>query len=186
LASLGSANQIVFETRADLRIFWKAKRISMTLTGVVRKLRRMRNNTPNPSHLPLIKVLDRPTVVFAPADLNAFDSRLERFDTQAWIDDFGVNTYLLIPLEVFTPAPKRSQYAFGGYSPRQLKDALSIADIVITDRPELMSDPKAIIFRKDLGAARYLLPPFVGASIEDQRVLHELIRTLLPSQKVGE
>ena len=186
LASLGSANQIVFETQSDLRILWKAKRISMTLTGVVRKLRRMRNNTPNPSHLPLIKVLDRPTVVFAPADLRAFDSRLERFDTQAWIDNFGVNTYLLIPREVFTPAPKRSQFAFGVYSPSQLKDALSIADIVITDRPELMSDPRAIIFRKDLGAARYLLPPLGGASIEDQRALHEHIRTRLPSQKVVE
>ena len=186
LASLGRADQIVFETRADLRVFWKAKRLSLTLTGVLRRLRRMRDNTPTPSHLPLIKVLNRPTVVYAPANLNAFDSRLERFDTQSWIDELGANTYLLIPLEVFTPAPKRFQFAFGGYLPRQLKEALAIADIVITDRPELMNDPRAIIFRKDLGAARYLLPPLDGAPIEDQRVLHELIRTRLPSQKAGE
>jgi hypothetical protein len=184
LASLGCADQIVFETRPDLRIFWKAKRMSMTLTGAVRRLRRMRNNAPTPSHLPLIKVPNRPTVVFAPADINAFDSRIERFDTQAWIDEFGTNTYLLIPLEAFTPAPKRSQFAFRSYTPNQLNMALAIADIVITDRPELIDDSRAIIFRKDLGAARYLLPPNDGAPIEDQRVLHELIRTRLDSRQV--
>ena len=184
LASLGCADQIVFETRPDLRVFWKAKRISMTLTGAVRRLRRMRNNSPTPSHLPLTKVLNRPTVVFAPADLKAFDSRLERFDTQAWIDEFGADVYLLIPLEVFTQAPKRFQFAFRSYSPSQLNAALAIADIVITDRPELIDDSRAIIFREDLGAARYLLPPIDGTPIEDQRVLHKLIRTRLDSQQV--
>jgi hypothetical protein len=184
LASLGCADQIVFETRPDLRVFWKAKRISMTLTGVVRRFRRMRNNRPTPSHLPLTKVLNRPTVVFAPADLKAFDSRFERFNTQAWIDEFGADVYLLIPLEVFTPAPKRFQFAYRSYSPNQLNAALAIADIVITDRPELIDDSRAIIFREDLGAARYLLPPIDGAPIEDQRVLHELIRTRLDSQQV--
>jgi glycosyltransferase involved in cell wall biosynthesis len=184
LASLGCADQIVFETRPDLRVFWKAKRISMTLTGAVRRLRRMRNNSPTPSHLPLTKVLNRPTVVFAPADLKAFDSRLERFDTQAWIDEFGADVYLLIPLEVFTQAPKRFQFAFRSYSASQLNAALAIADIVITDRPELIDDSRAIIFREDLGAARYLLPPIDGAPIEDQRVLHKLIRTRLDSQQV--
>jgi glycosyltransferase involved in cell wall biosynthesis len=184
LASLGCADQIVFETRPDLRVFWKAKRISMTLTGVVRRFRRMRNNRPTPSHLPLTKVLNRPTVVFAPADLKAFDSRFERFNTQAWIDEFGADVYLLVPLEVFTPAPKRFQFAYRSYSPSQLNAALAIADIVITDRPELIDDSRAIIFREDLGAARYLLPPIDGAPIEDQRVLHELIRTRLDSQQV--
>ncbi len=184
LASLGCADQIFFETRPDLRIFWKAKRMSMTLTGAVRRLRRMRNNAPTPSHLPLIKVPNRPTVVFAPADLNAFDSRIERFDTQAWIDEFGTNTYLLIPLEAFTPAPKRSQFAYRSYTPSQLNMALAIADIVITDRPELIDDSRSIIFREDLGAARYLLPPINGAPIEDQRVLHKVIRTRLDSQQV--
>jgi len=184
LASLGCADQIVFETRPNLRIFWKAKRMSMTLTGAVRRLRRMRNNAPTPSHLPLIKVPNRPTVVFAPADLNAFDSRIERFDTQAWIDEFGTNTYLLTPLEAFTPAPKRSQFAYRSYTPSQLNMALAIADIVITDRPELIADSRSIIFREDLGAARYLLPPINGAPIEDQRVLHKVIRTRLDSQQV--
>jgi hypothetical protein len=59
-----------------------------------------------------------------------------------------------------------------------------MADIVITDRPELTGDPRAIIFRKDLGAARYLLPPIDEAPIEDQRLLHEIIRARLDSLKV--
>lgn len=184
LASLGRADQIVFETRPDFRVFWKAKRVSMSLMGAVRRLRRFRSDTPTPSHLPLIKILNRPTVVFAPAHLSAFDTRLERFDTQSWIDELGVNTYLLVPLEVFSPAPKRFQFAYRSYSPSQLKEALAIADIVITDRPELMSDPRAIIFRKDLGAARYLLPPIDGTPIEDQRVLHELVRARVESGEV--
>lgn len=184
LASLDCADRIVFATQLDSRIFWKAAGSAKSLMGAVRKLRRMRNNTSNTSQLPLGKVGNRPSVVFAPANLNPFDSRLERFDTQAWIDEFGVNAYLLIPREVFTPAPKRSQFAYRGYSPSQLKAALAIADIVITDRPELTGDPRAIIFRKDLGAARYLLPPIDEAPIEDQRLLHEIIRARLDSLKV--
>ena len=184
LASLDCAERIVFETQPDWRISWKAAGSAKSLMGAVRKLRRSRNNTSTPSHLPLIKVENRPTVVFAPANLSPFDSRLERFDTQAWIDEFGANTYLLIPREVFTPAPKRSRFAYRGYSASQLKAALAIADIVITDRPELIGDPRAIIFRKDLGAARYLLPPIDVAPIEDQHLLHELIRTRLESQRV--
>jgi len=184
LASLDCADRIAFETQPDRRISWKATGSAKSLMGAVRKLRRSRNNKSTPSHLPLIKVEDRPTVVFAPANLNPFDSRLERFDTQAWIDEFGADTYLLIPREVFTPAPKRSRFAYRGYSASQLKAALAIADLVITDRPELIGDPRAIIFRKDLGAARYLLPPIEVAPIADQGLLHELIRARLESQGV--
>jgi hypothetical protein len=116
--------------------------------------------------------------------MNSFDTSIYRFDTQAWIDELGATTYLLIPREVFTPAPKRSRFAYRGYSPSQLKAALALADLVITDRPELIGDPRSIIFRKDLGAARYLLPPIDVAPIEDQRLLHELIRARLESQGV--
>ena len=59
-----------------------------------------------------------------------------------------------------------------------------MADIVITDRPELIDDPRAIGFRRDLGAARYLLPLLDPAAsnvevIEDQRVLHARVRERL-------
>ncbi len=184
LASLDCADRIDFATQPDLRIFWKACGSTKSMMGAVRKLRRSRNNTSTPSHLPLVKVGNRPTVVFAPATMNPFDSRLERFDTQAWIDEFGADTYLLIPREVFTSAPQRSLFAYRGYSDSQRKAALSIADVVITDRPELIGDPRAIIFRKDLGAARYLLPPIDVAPIQDQRLLHELIRARLASHEV--
>jgi len=184
LASLDCADRIDFSTQPDLRIFWKATGSAKSLMGAVRKLRRSRNNTSTPSHLPLVKVENRPTVVFAPAAMNSFDTSLERFDTQAWIDEFGATTYLLIPREAFTPAPKRSRFAYRGYSPSQLKAALAIADLVITDRPELIGDPRVIIFRKDLGAARYLLPPIDVVPIEDQRLLHELIRARLASLEV--
>jgi glycosyltransferase involved in cell wall biosynthesis len=183
LASLDCANRIDFATQPDLRIFWKATGSTKSLMGAVRKLRRSRNNTSTPSHLPLIKVENRPTVVFAPAAMNSFDTSLERFDTQAWIDEFDTSVYLLIPREVFTPAPRRFRFAYRGYSSSQLKAALAIADIVITDRPELIGDPRAIIFRKDLGAARYLLPPIDVAPIEDQRLLHELIGARLESHE---
>jgi hypothetical protein len=116
--------------------------------------------------------------------MNPFDTSLERFDTQFWIDEFGADAYLLIPREVFTSAPQRSLFAYRGYSDSQRKAALSIADVVITDRPELIGDPRAIIFRKDLGAARYLLPPIDVAPIQDQRLLHELIRARLASHEV--
>lgn len=184
LASLDCAERIVFKSQPDFRVSWMAAGSAKSLMGAVRKLRRWRNNTSTPSHLPLIKVENRPTVVFAPANLNAFDSRLERFDTQAWIDELGANTYLLIPREVFTPSPKRSRFAYRGYSDSQLTAALVIADIVITDRPVLISDLRAIIFRKDLGAARYLLPPIDVTPIEDQQLLHELVRARLESQEV--
>lgn len=183
-ASLDCADRIVFDTHLDWRISWKATGSARSFMSAVRKLRRSRNNTSTPSHLPLIKVANRPTVLFAPANFSQFDSRLERFDTQAWIDDLGANTYLLVPREVFTPAPKRSRFAYRGYSHSQLAAALDIADIVITDRPDLIGDSRAIIFRKDLGAARYLLPPIEAAPIEDQELLQELIRSRLGSQAV--
>ena len=184
LASLDCADRIVFETQPGLRISWKAVGSAKSFMGAVRKLRRSRNNNVTTSHLPIIKVENRPTVLFAPANLTTFDSRLERFDTQAWIDDLGVSAYLLIPREVFTPAPKRSRFAYRGYSHSQLTAALSIADIVITDRPDLASDPRAIIFRKDLGAARYLLPPIDAVPIEDQTELHEVVMTRIGSRGV--
>jgi len=48
----------------------------------------------------------------------------------------------------------------------------------------LIDDPRAIGFRRDLGAARYLLPPLDPAVsnvevIKDQQVLHERVRERL-------
>jgi glycosyltransferase involved in cell wall biosynthesis len=179
LTSLHCADRIVFETQSDLRIGWKAAGSAKSLWGAVRKLRRSRNNMPTLSHLPLIKVGNRPTVLFAPADLVLLNSRLERFDTQTWIDEFDTSAYLLLPREVLTPAPPRFRFAYRGYSASQSKAALAIADIVITDRPELIDDPRAIVFRKDLGAARYLLPPVETEVIQDQLLLHEVVHARL-------
>ncbi len=179
LASLDCADRIKFEVGSDRRIRWSASGSTKSLMGAVRKLRRARHNKPTPSHLPIIKVKNRPTVLFAPADLTPFGSRLERFATQAWIDEFGASAYLLLPREVFTPAPLRSQFAYRGYSASQRKSAFAIADIVITDRPELTGDPRAIVFRKDLGAARYLLPPIAVVAIGDQQGLHVHVRARL-------
>ncbi len=179
LASLDCADRIEFEVELDLRIRWGASGSTKSLMGAVRKLRRVRHNKPTSPHLPLIKVENRPTVLFAPADLTTFECRLERFDTQAWIDEFGIRAYLLLPREVFTPAPQRSRFAYRGYSASQRKAALAIADIVITDRPELIGDPRAIVFRKDLGAARYLLPPLEVVPAQDQQSLHELVHERL-------
>lgn len=184
LASLDCADRMVFETQPDLRIGWRAAGSIKSLIGAVRKLRRARNKNSMPSHLPLIKLENRPTVLFAPVDLTPFSSRIERFDTQMWIDEFGTSAYLFIPRESFTPAPRRSRFAYRSYSASQRKAALVAADVVITDRPELINDPRAIVFRKDLGAARYLLPPIDPAPIEDQRVLHELVRERLELLKV--
>jgi len=178
-ASLHCADRIVFETQSDSRIGWKASGYSKSLMGAVRKLRRFRNNRHTSSHLPIIAAPNRPTVVFAPSDLPPLDSRLQRFDTQAWIDEFGVAVYLLIPREVFTPAPQQGRFAYRVYSASQRKEALAIADIVVTDRPELIGDVRAIAFRKDLGAARYLLPPIDVAPVADQHRLHELVRARL-------
>ena len=179
LASLGCADGMDFEVQRDSRITWSASGSMKSLMGAVRKLRRLRNSKPTSSHLPIVKVEGRPTVVFAPADLPSFDSRLERFDTQAWINEFGVTAYLLIPREGFIDRPRRSRFAYRGYSPSQRTAALEIADIVITDRAELIDDPRSIAFGRDLGAARYLLAPIDAAVVDEQSPLHEALRERL-------
>ena len=109
-----------------------------SVMGAVRKLRRSRNGKPTPSHLPIVKVEGRPTVVFAPTDLSSTQRVPESFDTQAWIDEFGTTAYLFIPREEFIDRPRRSRFAYRSYSPSQRPAVLALADIVITDRPELI------------------------------------------------
>ena len=183
-ASLDCADKIEFQVQQDRRVRWRATGSARSFMGAVRKLRRSRGKKSIPSFLPLVKVPDRPTVIFAPAELPTFDTRLNRFDTQAWINELGTSVYLLVPRETFTPTPQRSRFAYRSLSASQHRAALSMADIVITDRPELIDDPRAIGFRRDLGAARYLLPPLDPAVsnvevIEDQRVLHARVRERL-------
>lgn len=178
-ASLSCADVIDFEVGTDLRINWRASGSARSVMGAVRKIRRSRNGKPTTSHVPIDGIYGRPTVVFAPAELPSFTSRLERFDTQSWITEFGTTAYLLVPREGFTARPRRSRFAYRGYSPSQRQAALEIADIVITDRPELLDDPRTIVFRRDLGAARYLLAPLDGVVIDEQSALHEAVRERL-------
>jgi glycosyltransferase involved in cell wall biosynthesis len=184
LASFDCADHIEFEVQSDLRLRWKASGSNKSLMSVVRKIRRSRNGKSTSSYLPITKVQNRTTVLYAPADLPSFDTALERFDTQLWIDEFGSSAYLMLPREVFTTRPQRSRYAYRSYSASQRKAVLAIADIVITDRPELIGDPRAIVFRKDLGAARYLLPDIGTATVGNQNELHQLIRARIESLEV--
>ena len=147
--------------------------------GAVRRLRRSRNGKPTSSHLPIVKVKGRPTVVFALTDLPSSQRVRRRFDTQAWIDEFGTRVYLLIPREEFTDRPRRSRFAYWSYPPSQRPAVLAIADIVITDRPELIDDPRSIVFRRDLGASDYLLAPIDAAVVDDQSALHQALRERL-------
>ena len=179
LASLGCADRIDFEVQADSRIHWSAAGSAKSVMGAVRRLRRSRNRKPTSSHLPIVKVKGRPTVVFAPTDLPSSQRVRRRFDTQAWIDEFGTTVYLLIPREEFIDRPRRSRFAYWSYPPSQRPAVLAIADIVITDRPELIDDPRSIVFRRDLGASDYLLAPIDAAVVDDQSALHQALRERL-------
>jgi len=53
---------------------------------------------------------------------------------------------------------------------------LALADIVITDRPELISDPRSIVFRRDLEAADHLLVPIDAVVVDNQSALHQALR----------
>jgi len=104
---------------------------------------------------------------------------MERFDTEAWIRDFGESAYLLIPQEPFTPAPGRARYAYQTYSESRRNQSLSAADWVITDDPELLTLHNAIAFQRDLGAARYLLAPIDSEAIVTSAGLHARVSELL-------
>jgi hypothetical protein len=52
---------------------------------------------------------------------------------------------------------------------------LALADIVITDRPELINDPRSIVFRRDLETADHLLVPIDAVVVDNQSALHQAL-----------
>jgi hypothetical protein len=115
---------------------------------------------------------------------------MTRFDTQAWIDEFGTEAYLLIPQEPFTPAPARFTYAYRTYSPQRFTAAQAAAQFVITDSPELLTSERAIAYRQDLGAARYLLPALKTSALhttvlQTTQELHARVRQILGQNDAG-
>ncbi len=190
LASFDCADSLVLATTPQGTLIWSASGTSKSFGSVVRKFRR--KIAPGFTQRPAIfdTATDRPIFLYAPAPLPDFDSRLTRFDTQAWINEFGTDAYLLIPQESFTPAPARFSYAYRTYSPQRLSAAKSVATYVITDQPALVDSDSAIGFRQDLGPARYLLPPLNTTVLRAQvlqttQELHARVRHLLDQSNSG-
>ena len=190
LASFDCADSLVLDTTALGPLTWAASGTSKSLGSVARKLRR--KIAPGFTQRPAAfdAATDRPVFLYAPAPLPSFDSRLTRFDTQAWIDEFGTDAYLLIPQESFTPAPTRFTYAYRTYSPQRFSAAHSVATYVITDQPELMDSDRAIAYRQDLGAARYLLPALNTSAmrntvLQTTQELHARVRQILDQNDAG-
>lgn len=187
-ASFGCADSLTLDSDSRSVITWSASGESRSIGGVVRKVRRKiaPGFTQRPSVFDV--PVGRPIFLYAPASLPSFDTRMTRFDTQAWIDEFGTDAYLLIPQESFTPAPVRSAYAYRTYSPQRFTSAQAAAQFVITDSPELLSNERAIAYRQDLGAARYLLPALMTSALhtsvlQTTQELHERVRQILAQHR---
>ena len=191
LASFDCADSLVLDTTPQGTLTWSASGTSKSFGSVMRKFRR--KIAPGFTQRPAIfdTATDRPIFLYAPAPLPAFDSRLTRFDTQAWIDEFGTNAYLLIPQESFTPAPSRFSYAYRTYSPQRFSAAQAVATHIITDQPELVDSDRAISYRQDLGAARYLLPALNTTVLrtpvlQTTQELHARVRHILHQNDAGD
>ncbi|MCF8530648.1 MAG: glycosyltransferase [Candidatus Nanopelagicales bacterium] len=180
LASADCADSLALSVDSRGALHWAAQGSARSLGSVLRKVRRKvaPGFTQRPASFEL-PTDSRPIVVFAPAPLPDFDSRLERFDTMAWIEVFGTSAFLLIPQESFTPAPARFTYAYRTYSPQRFPAALAAAQFVITDSPELLTSDNAVAYREDLGAARYLLPALDAPALQTTQELHERMRELI-------
>ena len=185
IASFDCADSLVLDATAQGPVTWSASGTSKSLGSVARKLRR--KIAPGVTQRPAVfdVATNRPVFLYAPAPLPTFDTRMTRFDTQAWIDEFGTDAYLLIPQEPFTPAPARFTYAYRTYSPQRLSAAYSVATYVITDQPELVDSDRAIAYRQDLGAARYLLPALNTSALQTTEELHARVRHLLDQNNSG-
>ncbi len=185
IASFDCADSLVLDATAQGPLTWSASGTSKSLGSVARKLRR--KIAPGVTQRPAVfdVATDRPVFLYAPAPLPTIDTRLTRFDTQAWIDEFGTDAYLLIPQEPFTPAPARFTYAYRTYSPQRLSAAHSVATYVITDQPELVDSDRAIAYRQDLGAARYLLPALNTSALQTTEELHARVRHILDQNNSG-
>ena len=184
-ASAGCADQLTLRSDDRGRINWKARGSAKGLMPALNKVRRKLHSGITHHRLPFERVVGRPIVVYAPAELPDYPTRLTRFDTQEWVNELGTDVYLLIPVEPFTPTPARASYAYRTYAQNRLSEALQLADFVITDSPELLQDQRAIPFRRDLGAARYLLPPIEVQVLNTESELIARVRELLAEQSVG-
>lgn len=187
LASADCADSLELGVDSRGALIWRAQGSARGLGSVLRKVRRKiaPGFTQRPASFEL-PIDGRPVVLFAPSPLSEFDSRLHRFDTLAWIEEFGTTTFLLIPQESFTPAPARFTYAYRTYSPQRFTAAHAAAQFVITDSPELLTGDNVIAFREDLGAARYLLPALDAPVLQTTQELHERMRELIAQYQGGQ
>ncbi len=184
VASFSCADRIQFDRSHQGAMLWNAHGSSRSPGSLIRKVRRSRAGNPATRPQPFTVPTGRPIFTFAPQRITTFPTRMERFNTDAWIQEFGVDAYLLIPQESFTPAPGRARYAYQTYSESRRNQALSAADWVITDDPELLALPNAIAFQRDLGAARYLLAPIDQDAIVTSTGLHARVRELIEGHQL--
>lgn len=180
LASSGCATTIDV-TITPTGATWVATGNARGAGALARKVRRKKNGSVPTIRAPFLPPTDRPIVMYLPANLPEFDSPLTRFDTQAWIREFGASVFLYLPIAPLIPRPQRARFAYATYSPARLPQVLEVAHMVITDHPEFITDPRAIVFRTDLGAARYLLPPLEVPVISDPSALHSAVKAALQS-----
>jgi glycosyltransferase involved in cell wall biosynthesis len=177
-ASAKCATSFTLVTHAHHTLGWEATGLARGLTANLTKVRRKLNAGFDQRRVTFDLPTDRPVFLYAPAPLPDFESRITRFDTDAWIAEFGTIAYLLVPQERFTPAPVRATYAYRTYPRSREAELVAVADYLITDIPELAERKGAIPFRLDLGAARYLLPALSIMPIDSNVGLHEVIREL--------
>lgn len=182
-ASAGCAHQLALGLDNRGRLTWTAQGRAKGLIPTLNKVRRKLNTSISHHRIPLDQGIDRPIVVYAPAELPQYSTRLTRFDTEKWVEELGTEVYLLIPVESFTSTPSRASYAYRTYLPHRRNEALHVADLVITDSPDLLDDPRAVAFRRDLGAARYLLPPIGVEPITTDDALIARVRESLALQR---
>lgn len=184
VASLNCADSLVLDRDQRGSLTWSAHGMARGMGALTRKI--TRKLAPSEGQRPATFDLptDRPLFIYVPAQLPDFETRMTRFDTQAWIDEFGTTAFLLVPQERFTPTPARFTYAYRTYSAQRLAAALASADHLITDTPEHASLDRAIVFRQDLGAARYLLPALSVAHLNTTEALHEKVREILRGREL--
>jgi len=178
-ASAGCATSFTLTGSSHHTLAWSATGLASGLAANLTKVRRKLNAGFDQRRATFDLPTDRPVFVYAPAPLPNMQSRITRFDTDSWIEEFGTAVYLLLPQEIFTPTPARATYAYRTYSSSRRAELIAAADYLITDIPDLLEREGAIPFRIDLGAARYLLPALALMPIDSTAGLHEVVRELI-------
>jgi len=178
-ASAGCATTFTLIGNSHRRLSWSASGLARGFGANLTKLRRKLNTGFDQRRATIELPTDRPVFVYAPAPLPTMESRITRFDTESWIEEFGTTAYLLVPQENFTPTPLRATYAYRTYSTSRRAELIAAANYLITDIPELIEREGAIPFRLDLGAARYLLPALSLMPIDSTAGLYEVVRELI-------